>query len=75
MQQQALPMPPSTHLNSISRDSVDEARKSHRPGDEMVGLKLLGCYGLMDPQVGADYNLLKHHHCKNGRRRSPSPTY
>jgi hypothetical protein len=36
----------------------------------MVGLKLLGFYGLMNSQVRA-----KRHHCKNGRRRSPSPTY
>ncbi|KAF8122123.1 hypothetical protein EV363DRAFT_1405241 [Boletus edulis] len=60
LQQRALLSPPPSRLNSIVGDPVAEAERSHRPGDEMIGV---------------EYNLLKRHHSTNGRRRPPSPTY
>ncbi|KAF8425365.1 hypothetical protein L210DRAFT_3653223 [Boletus edulis BED1] len=60
LQQRALLSPPPSRSNSIVGDPVAEAERSHRPGDEMIGV---------------EYDLLKRHHSTNGRRRPPSPTY
>ncbi|KAF8547546.1 hypothetical protein OG21DRAFT_1490133 [Imleria badia] len=60
LQQWALLLPPPSRSNSIVGDPVAKAERSHRPGDEMIGV---------------EYDLLKRHHSTNGRRRPPSPTY
>ncbi|KAG6373012.1 hypothetical protein JVT61DRAFT_7065 [Boletus reticuloceps] len=75
VRQQALISPPTTRSNSIVGDPVSDAERSHRPGDEVVGLKFPGIYKLTVSQVGIGYDLLTRHHTTNGCRRPPSPTY
>ena len=67
------PLPPQSCFNSISNGGDEEV--SYRAGDEKVTLRLAFHYNIFIlPQVGVNYDVLKHHRVTNCHPQSPSPT-